>query len=60
MKSSEKNRKTFIGPDRSTEERTVHKSLVEEMKQKIKTEPKLYHYIKRGHIISVERRDRIE
>lgn len=55
LKSSENNRTTFIGPDRSKEERTVHRSLVVEMKQKMAAEPKLYHYIKGGQILSVQK-----
>ena len=53
LRDSSYNRATFIGPDRSKEERIAHKSLVEKMKLKIKEEPKNYHYILRGMIISV-------
>ena len=58
LKSSENNRATFIGPDRSKEERIVHRSLVEEMKRKVDTEPELYHYIKGGQIFSVRKLSR--
>ena len=58
LKSSENNRATFIGPDRSKEEMIVHRSLVEEMKRKVDTEPELYHYIKGGQIFSVRKLSR--
>ena len=55
LKSSEQNRSTFICPDRTKEERETHKNLVVKMKMKMKNEPKLYHYIKGGLIISVKK-----
>ena len=55
LKNSVDNKATFIGPDRSREERAAHRSLVEKMKVKIKEEPDYYHYIERGMIISVKR-----
>ena len=52
---SEENKTTFIGPDRTVEEREVHRTLVEQIKAKAKTEPKLYHFIRRGQIVSVKK-----
>ena len=53
LKNSSRNKTTFVGPDRSKEERLAHKKLVEHMKQKMKDEPGMYHYIRRGIITSV-------
>ena len=55
LKTSERHRFTFICPDRSAEERKAHKTLVEQMKLKMKRQPELYHYIRRGLIISVKK-----
>jgi hypothetical protein len=55
LKSSEENKATFIGPDRSVEERKENRTLVEQLKEKIKSEPGLYHFIRRGHIFSIEK-----
>ena len=55
LKTSERHRSTFISPDRSAEERKVYKTLVEQMKLKMKSEPELYHYIRGGRIISVKK-----
>ena len=55
LKSSEQNRSTFLCPDRNKEERDAHKKLVGQMKTKMKKEPEMYHYIKRGLIISVKK-----
>ena len=45
----------FLAPDRSVEERIIHRKLVEELKSKIKTEPSKYHYIRDQKIYSVEK-----
>ena len=55
LKSSEENKATFIGPDRTAEERKENRALVEQLKEKIKVEPGLYHFIRRGHIFSIEK-----
>ncbi len=49
----------FIAPDRSIEARKIHKTLVGQMKEKNKSEPGLYHFIKNGKVCSEkkERRD---
>lgn len=52
LKSSDTNRSTYIGPDRTKEEREAHKHLVGQLKTKIKKESEMYHYIKGGRIIS--------
>jgi hypothetical protein len=38
----------FISPDRCPEERVKRKQLVEQLKDKIKGEPGMYHYIQNG------------
>ena len=55
LKSSEKNRSTYIVADRNQEERDFFKKLVDQMKLKIKREPEMYHFIKGGQITSVRR-----
>jgi hypothetical protein len=55
LKSSEENKATFIGPDRTIEERKENRALVEQLKEKIASEPGLYHFIRRGQISSVEK-----
>jgi hypothetical protein len=55
LKDSNTNKATFIGPDRSKEERAAHKKLVEKMRAKMKEEPENYHYIQRGMVISVKK-----
>lgn len=58
LKSSEGNTSTFIGPDRSVEERKVNRNLVEQMKAKMKSDPELYHFIRGGQIVSVRKSTR--
>ena len=53
LKNSCSNRATFIGPDRSKEERAEHKKLVGKMKTMMQDEPGKYHFIRRGVIRSV-------
>lgn len=55
LKNSSRNKTTYVGPDRSKEERLAHKKLVEHMKQKMRDEPDMYHYIRRGIITSVRK-----
>jgi len=55
LKSSDRNKSTFIGPDRTLEEREVHRALVVQLKAKMEKEPELYHFIKGGQIANVER-----
>ena len=47
--------KVFITPDRSPEERKERKKLVEEMKQKIRSEPQRYHFIRNAAVLSREK-----
>jgi hypothetical protein len=53
LKNSSNNKATFIGPDRSKEERTEHKKLVDRMKSMMDDQPDKYHFIRRGVIRSV-------
>ena len=55
LKEDEKFEAVVIVPDRSIEERAIHRKLVEEMKSKIKTEPSKYHYIRDYKIVSVDK-----
>ena len=55
LKTSCKNKATFIGPDRSKEERAEHKKLVDKMKSMMRDEPEKYHFIRRGVITSVKK-----
>ena len=55
LKTSCKNKATFIGPDRSKEERAEHKKLVDKMKSMMRDEPDKYHFIRRGVITSVKK-----
>ena len=52
LKNSTANKSTFLGPDRTPEERLAHKKLVECMRRKMDNEPESYHYI-RGGVIKV-------
>ena len=49
-------RNVYLAPDRSREERLIHKKLVSNMKHLIATEPTKHHFIKGGAIMSVERK----
>ena len=55
LKSSERNRRTFLSPDRTIAERHTHNALVQQMKEKMKMDPEMYHYIKGGLIFSVKK-----
>ena len=47
--------KVFVSPDRTPEERSGRKMLVERMKKKISEEPHKYHFIRNGEICSREK-----
>ena len=53
LKNSDRNKNTFIAPDRTQTEQAAHKKLVERMKAMMTEEPDKYHYIRRGAIRSV-------
>lgn len=53
LRSSEKFRTVFLSPDRTLEERSKHKELVAELKQKIIQEPHVKHFIREGKIVTV-------
>ena len=53
LRSSENHKSVFLVPDRSREQRALHKELVLELKQKKLDEPTKRHYIKGGLICSV-------
>ncbi|KAL5259423.1 hypothetical protein ACHWQZ_G009758 [Mnemiopsis leidyi] len=45
----------FLSPDRSPDERTQHRNLVLELKQRISELPDKKHYIRDGHIVTTEK-----
>ena len=55
LKTSERNKKTFLAPDRTVEEREVHRALVVRLKETLKTDKERYHFIRRGLIVSVRK-----
>ena len=55
LKSTEGNSSTYLARDRSITERDAHKVLVEKMKQKMKNEPNMYHFIRGEKVISVQK-----
>ena len=55
LKTSCRNKATFIGPDRSKEERAEHKKLVDKLKTLMKDDPEKYHFIRKGVITSVKK-----
>ena len=52
LRSTEKFKTVFLSPDRTVEERSKHKELVAQLKQKIVQEPHKRHFIKEGTIIT--------
>ena len=50
----------FISPDRSPEERAKRKQLVDQLKEKIRSEPGMYHYIQNGKLQSAQKKSRPE
>ena len=47
--------KIYLAPDRNKEERTAHNKLVVEMKRLIVEQPDMYHLIRNGKVISMNR-----
>ena len=54
LRQSEKYKSVFLSPDRTAEQRTEHRELVQQLKEKAKEEPHRHHYIKRGQIYSTD------
>ena len=46
----------YVSPDRSVEERETMRQLVATLKEKMKSEPDLYHFIRNGTLHSAERK----
>ena len=57
LRTVDRYRTTFLAPDRTAEERAAHKTLVEQLKEKIKAEPMKYHYIRGKIIVSTIKRN---
>jgi len=55
LKSSTANKSTFLGPDRTPDERLAHNKLVELLRRKMVDEPDSYHYIRGGLVRSVKK-----
>jgi len=55
LKTSQRSKTTFIGPDRTPEEREVHRDLVIRLKETMKTDTERYHFIRGGKIVSVKK-----
>ena len=54
LRDSDRFKKVFISPDRSPEQRAVHRELVVQLKSKKTNEPSKRHYIKGGQIYSAD------
>ena len=50
--------KCFIAPDRSPEERTEHRKLIDEMKKRRGEQPEKYFYIRNGVVCCTERTEK--
>ena len=48
----------FLAPDRSPEERTVHRKLIDEMKKRRGEQPEKYFYIRKGVVCCTERTEK--
>ena len=49
----------FLAPDRSPEERTEHKKLIDDMKKRMGEEPDKYFFVRRGKVCSVARTNKL-
>ena len=56
LKQVDNLKNVFISPDRSPEERAKRRELISQLKEKIKKEPGLYHFIQNGKLLSAEKR----
>jgi hypothetical protein len=56
LKQVDNLKNVFISPDRSPEERAKRRELISQLKEKIKKEPELYHFIQNGKLLSAEKR----
>ena len=55
LRHFEKHKRVFIAPDRTIEERAQQKELVQQLKKKAEEEPQKKHFIRGGHVLSVDR-----
>ena len=56
LKTSTSNSSTYLAQDRTNEERAKHKVLVAKVKEKMDTEPDMYHFIRGGAVVSVKKK----
>ena len=56
LKTSINNSSTYIAQDRTKEERAQHKDLVAKVRAKMDSEPRMYHFIRGGAVVTVKKR----
>ena len=57
LKVCDKYKEVYICPDRTAEERVIHKQLVQVLKKKRDEEPSRHHFIRNNQVCSVDRND---
>ena len=55
LRTVKKFKYVFLSPDRSLDERTQHRNLIPDLKQRISELPDKRHYIRDGHIVTTEK-----
>jgi hypothetical protein len=55
LRTVEAHKSVFISPDMSPDERARHKQLVMDLKSKISNQPDKRHFIRQGHIVTVDK-----
>ena len=56
LKTSINNSSTYIAQDRTKEERAQHKDLVAKVRAKMDSEPRMYHFIRGGAVVTVKKK----
>ena len=56
LKRSINNSSTYIAQDHTKEERAQHKDLVAKVRAKMDSEPRMYHFIRGGAVVTVKKR----
>ena len=55
LRNVDRYKTTFLAPDRTLEERATHKILVQQVREKIKTDPSKYHCIRGKTVVSLDK-----
>ena len=55
LRTVEAYKSVFLSPDRSSDERTQHRQLILDLKQKVAQQPDKKHFIRQGQIITTEK-----